>query len=55
MATLAAMGDRRGAFDEFGGLLPWVGAENGPLPAEVLALLADRDDQCINQIVAAYP
>ena len=39
-----AFSDRRGAFDEFGGLLPWVGAENGPLPAEVLALLADRDD-----------
>ena len=39
-----AFSDRRGAFDEFGGLLPWVGAEDGPLPAEVLALLADRDD-----------
>ena len=43
-AARDAFSDRRGAFDEFGGLLPWVGAENGPLPAEVLALLADRDD-----------
>ena len=43
-AARDAFSDRRGAFDEFGGLLPWVGAEDGPLPAEVLALLADRDD-----------
>ena len=54
-AARDAFSDRRGAFDEFGGLLPWVGAGDAPLPAEVLALLADRDDQCINQIVAAYP
>ena len=43
-AARDAFSDRRGAFDEFGGLLPWVGAGDGPLPAEVLALLADRDD-----------
>ena len=43
-AARDAFSDRRGAFDEFGGLLPWVGAGDAPLPAEVLALLADRDD-----------
>ena len=43
-AARDAFSDRRGAFDEFGGLLPWVGAGYAPLPAEVLALLADRDD-----------
>ena len=35
--------DRRGAFDRDGGLLPWAGADDAELPAEVLALLADRD------------
>ena len=30
--TRASRQGRRGAFDEFGGLLPWVGAEIGPLP-----------------------